>query len=148
MSYGRLELEHNSNLAQLPLNELMIQLAKPPFVQSPNPHGPTIADISLYVYEIGELDPGENTFFMEGFLDLTWCDPRLRFNATAENVTTKYFLEEDAEKELQYIWFPDVFLVNEVFPRRIENEEIIIDTDGTIEYREKFGVKLMVSILS
>lgn len=103
-----------------------------------------IADISLYVYEIGDLDPGENTFFMEGFLDLRWCDSRLQFNVTQDNTTTKYFLEEDAEKELQYIWFPDVFFVNELLPRRVENEEVIIDSDGTIEYREKFGVKLMV----
>lgn len=144
VSYGELELQHK-NLAELPLNELMIQLEKPPFVHSPNPYGPTIADISLYIYEIADLDPGENTFFMEAFLDLTWCDPRLRFNTTAENVTAKYFLEQDAEKELGYIWFPDVFFVNEELPRRIESEELIVDFDGTVEYREKFGVKLMMN---
>jgi len=66
-------------LADLPLNELLIKLEKPPYVTAPNPFGQTVVDIGLYVYEIAHIDPAENTYVMEGFVDLVWCDPRLRF---------------------------------------------------------------------
>eukprot|EP00562_Extubocellulus_spinifer_P021137 CAMPEP_0178624048 /NCGR_PEP_ID=MMETSP0698-20121128/7152_1 /TAXON_ID=265572 /ORGANISM="Extubocellulus spinifer, Strain CCMP396" /LENGTH=537 /DNA_ID=CAMNT_0020263149 /DNA_START=61 /DNA_END=1675 /DNA_ORIENTATION=+ len=143
--YGNLVLEKKSKLETLPLNELMIQLQKPPFVTPPNPYGPTIVDIGLYVYEIAKIDPGENSFVMEGFVDLVWCDPRLRFDVNTTDPFARkqhVYLEKDAEKELEYIWWPTLFFVNEVMPRRIENEELIIYADGTVEYREKFGVEL------
>eukprot|EP00977_Amphora_coffeiformis_P021827 scaffold9946_cov188-Amphora_coffeaeformis.AAC.11 len=140
--YGNLELATRVDLASLPLTQLMIELDKPSIVMPPNPNGATIVDIGLYITEITEVDPGENSFFMEGYLDLVWCDPRERFDAEQENLTTKFFLEKNAEKEMSYIWWPDIVFVNELIPRRTENEELFIAHDGTVEYREKFGVRL------
>ena len=145
--YGSLDLETHRALEDLPLNELLIQINKPPFVTPPNPDGPTVVDIGLYVYELADINPADNTYLLEAFFDLTWCDPRLRFNATTLGASggatvERVYLEKDAEKELERIWWPAPFFVNEVSPRRIENEELLIYPDGTVEYREKFGVSL------
>ncbi len=140
--YGTMVMEEKKELKDLPLNELIIALESPTFVEPPNPAGPTMVDIGLFVMEITEIDPSENTFSMEGFLDLVWCDPRLAFDPEVMGVETEIFLEKAAEKELEHIWQPDIDLVNEVRPRQIENEELIIKQDGTIEYREKFAAHL------
>ena len=143
--HGNMTISRRDKLADLPLNELLIKLEKPPFVTTPNPFGQTVVDIGLYVYEIAHIDPAENTYVMEGFVDLVWCDPRLRFELNESDPfdqRTHIFLEKDAERELEHIWWPTLFFVNEVMPRRIENEEVIIYSDGTVEYREKFGVEL------
>ena len=133
-------MEAAAKLEDLPLNELMIKLNRPSSVTSPNPDGPTIVGIGLYVHEITEIDSSRNSFALEGFLDLIWCDSRQKFNAISS--PTKMFLEKDAEQELELIWWPDSYFANQLEPRRIENEELIIFADGTIEYREKFGVTL------
>lgn len=56
-------------------------------------------------------------------------------------LTRKFCLEENSAKELHHIWWPDCVFVNEVIPRQIENEELFIEPDGTVEYREKFGAR-------
>ena len=143
--HGNMTIDTRDSLKDLPLNELLIKLEKPPFVTAPNPFGQTLVDIGMYVYEIAHIDPAENTYVMEGFVDLVWCDPRLRFEFNESDPfdqRTHVFLEKDAERELEHIWWPTLFFVNEVMPRRIENEEVIIYSDGTVEYREKFGVEL------
>ena len=143
--HGNMTISGREKLADLPLNELLIKLEKPPYVTAPNPFGQTVVDIGLYVYEIAHIDPAENTYVMEGFVDLVWCDPRLRFELNESDPfdqRTHIFLEKDAERELEHIWWPTLFFVNEIMPRRIENEEVIIYSDGTVEYREKFGVEL------
>eukprot|EP00980_Cylindrotheca_fusiformis_P011375 scaffold2638_cov114-Cylindrotheca_fusiformis.AAC.3 len=140
--YGSLVLEKEADLEDLPLNELMIRLDNPPYVEPPNPDGPVIVDIGLYVHGISDLDPGANTFAMEGYLDLLWCDSRMKFNSSSAGKTAHSYLEEDAEKEMEEIWWPAVQFVNEVTRRTTENQELIVNSDGTVEYREKFFVTL------
>ena len=98
--------------------------------------------MGLFVTEITEIDPAENTFEMEGFLDMTWCDPRLAFTPEEMRVETEMFLEHDAERKLERIWWPDIEMVNQAIPRQIENEELLIYQDGIVEYREKFQARL------
>lgn len=131
-----------ADLSGLPLNELLLRLEKPTFVSPPRTDGPTTVGIALHVYEISDIDPATNTFAMEGYVDLLWCDPREAFDPGEIGVSREIFLEKDADRELEFIWWPDFYFVNEVGPRRVENEELIILPDGTIEYREKFGVTL------
>ncbi len=40
------------------------------------------------------------------------------------------------------MWWPEATLVNEVHPREMEHEELIIHADGTVEYKEKFHAQL------
>ncbi len=91
------------------------------------------------------IGPVDNTFKIEGFLDLVWCDPRLRFDIEEIGFDVEFFLEEDAELALNRIWWPGITIVNEVGRRDIENEELLIRPDGTIEYEEKFSALMEVN---
>eukprot|EP00980_Cylindrotheca_fusiformis_P011377 scaffold2638_cov114-Cylindrotheca_fusiformis.AAC.5 len=143
--YGNLVIEEEVDLRNLPINELMIHLDHPPYVSPPNPDGPVIVDIGVYVHGISDLDPGSNTFAMEGYLDLFWCDSRMKFNSSTAGRDSHTYLENDAGKELEEIWWPAAAFVNEVGRRTTENQELIVSSDGTIEYREKFSVTLSSS---
>ena len=130
------------SMDDMEVSELLVRLQRPTFVSPPRTSGPTTVGIALEVLEISELDAGTNTFTMEGYLDLVWCDPREAFDPDKVGADREIFLERDAEKELDYIWWPDFYFANEVGPRRVENEELILSPDGTVEYRERFGVTL------
>ncbi len=142
-SYGHLDLHGIELDPEIhTTNELLILLNEPVYVEPPNPDGATPVGIGLFVIEIAEIDPSDNTFQVDGFLDLTWCDPRERFNIEETGFEKEIFLERDVELKLERMWWPDVEFVNEIEPRRIENEELIIQPNGSIEYREKFSAKL------
>jgi len=136
------------DLEDMPLNELLIELDHPRYVSPPNlnSESPVIVDIGLYVNAVEELDVGSNSFVMEGYLDLVWCDPRTKFTRRRSmndpNRKQHMFLEADAAKELEQIWWPSITFTNETHPRETEDQELIFDNDGTVEYREKFVVKL------
>jgi len=109
------------------------------FVMSPNPNGPTMVHIGLYVDQITEVDESSNSFKMQGFLDLIWCDPRLAFNSSEAGTKVEIFLEHDAYDELNHIWWPNLEFVNEDDPIETENLTLLVHPDGTVEYRSKFG---------
>jgi len=109
------------------------------FVSSPNPNGPTIVHIGMYVDEITEVDEGANSFKMQGFLDLIWCDPRLAFSPSESGTQVEIFIEDDAHEELNNIWWPHPEFVNEDDPVSTENLTLLVHSDGTVEYRSRFG---------
>lgn len=128
----------------LSTSELIYALDQPIYVAPPNTNGSTPVGLGLYVFEISDLNPDDSTFTMEGFLDMSWCDPRVKFDVTQTMADHEVYLEDDVAKKLERMWWPDVEFVNEVVPRRVENEELIIAPDGTVDYREKFSVQLAV----
>lgn len=114
----------------------------PHFVVPPNGDGAVVTDIGIYILAISDIDPVHNRFTVEGFLDMIWCDPREGFDPDELGWHEKIFLEEDAESELQLIWWPDITFPNEVGSRDTENLEVLIFEDGTVEYEERFAVTL------
>lgn len=114
----------------------------PHFVVPPNAEGPVLVDIGMFVQGISEIDPVNNVFTVEGFIDMVWCDPRESFDPETLGWHEKIFLEHDAESELQLIWWPDITFPNESGSRDTENLELIIFEDGTVEYEERFAVTL------
>ena len=112
-------------------------------VLSPNPAGPVIADLGLHIVELTKVDEVTNTFTIEGFMDLVWCDPRMAFEAeNGEEHGGKILLKEKAQTLLDEIWWPAVTFANQVNARNIENQELVLLSDGTIEYKEKFSAEL------
>jgi len=112
-------------------------------VVSPNPAGPVIADLGLHIVELTKVDEVTNTFTIEGFMDLVWCDPRMAFEAeNGEEHGGKILLKEKAQTLLDEIWWPAVTFANQVNARNIENQELVLLSDGTIEYKEKFSAEL------
>ena len=110
------------------------------FVNPPNPNGVTEVDIGLYVIDISNVNAVENTYRLEGLIDLSWCDPRFTLNTKEKH--HEIYLEEDAETKLNRIWWPSITFVNEVGEYFRKNEELMILANGTVEYREKFSVEL------
>lgn len=114
----------------------------PHFVVPPNAEGPVLVDIGIFVKGFSDIDPVHNVFVVEGFIDMIWCDPREGFDPEELGWHEKIFLEDDAENELQLIWWPDITFPNESGSRDTENLELLIFEDGTVEYEERFAVTL------
>ncbi len=114
----------------------------PHFVVPPNGDGPVTVDIGLFVEGISDINPVNNTFTVEGYLDLIWCDPREGFDPQELGWPEKIFLENDARGEIQLIWWPDINFPTQVGARDSENLELIIFEDGTVEYAERFSVTI------
>lgn len=112
------------------------------FVIPPHQEGATLVDVGLFVEAITDIDPVTNQFTMEGFIDLIWCDPREQFEPEAIGWPEKIYLEDEAKQTLTKIWWPDITFPNSDGARTIENRELIILPNGTIDYVEKFKVTL------
>lgn len=72
------------------------------------------------------------------FLDLQWKDPRVCFDPDKAGTDRKVFQEHEAALELERIWWPDVEIENAQSSRNTEHLELIISSDGTVEYEERF----------
>jgi hypothetical protein len=112
------------------------------FVIPPNSNGAVLVDLGLFIEAITDIDPVSNTFRIEGFIDLVWCDPREGFNPEELAWHEKIFLEDNAREKLNSMWNPDITFPNESGPHETENLEVIVFEDGTIEYEERFSVTL------
>ncbi|MCB0164438.1 MAG: hypothetical protein KDI79_09440, partial [Anaerolineae bacterium] len=112
------------------------------FAEPPNPDGPVVVDLGLYIIEVTAIDVVANTFHIEGFMDLIWCDPRLAYSASQTGRHEEIYLEEAALEKIEEIWWPDIEFANEAGAAEIENEELIILPDGTINYEERFSTEL------
>ena len=112
------------------------------FAEPPNPDGPVMVDLGLYIIQITAINIADNTFHMEGFLDLVWCDPRLAYSASETGRQEELFLEEAALDKIHEIWWPDIEFVNEAGASEIENAELIILPDGTVDYQARFNAEL------
>lgn len=112
-------------------------------VVSPNPTGQVIVDLGLHIVELTKVDEVTNTFNIEGFMDLVWCDPRMAYEVeNGEELSERILLKDKAQTLLNEIWWPAVTIANQVNGRNIENQELVILSDGTIEYKEKFSAEL------
>jgi len=111
------------------------------FTLPPNAEGPVLAYMGLYIDEIPNINEIDETFSVEGFMDVVWCDPRLKYVNTGQG-EFELFLEDDAGSKLDTIWWPDPTFANEVDTRDSSDRELVIHENGTVEYREKFKVEL------
>lgn len=110
------------------------------FVDPPNPDGVTEVDLGLYIIDISNVNSVENTYRLEGLIDLAWCDRR--FIVNRQEKYHQIYLEEDAEIKIGRIWWPSITFVNEVGEYFGKNEELIIFANGKVKYKEKFSVEL------
>ena len=108
------------------------------FATPPNPEGPTLVDLGLFIVDITRINEVDNTFRIQGYIDLVWCDPRLAFDAEATSTGERLFIEHAAALELDRIWWPDLEFANQTEPRKNENRALVIRSDGTVDYEELF----------
>ena len=113
--------------------------SEPVFVTPPEM--PTKVRIGTYLISLVEVSaPNESfpTFKAEVYIDLEWHDPRLAFDEDEVGSDREVFLEHEAELELERIWWPDIEFENEQGERHTESRELVITSDGTVEYSERF----------
>ncbi len=100
--------------------------------------------LGVFVSEILHIDEGENAYETKGYLTMSWVDPRLAFAAPADQFelssepAQRVYLQHDAELLLEQIWWPDIEFVNNVRDSDPADEEVIVSSDGRIEFRERF----------
>lgn len=108
----------------------------------PNPDGPTLVGMGLFIDEISDINELDESFSVEAYMELIWCDPREAFDESEIGVTQKILVRNDADAKLDQIWWPTIAIVNEVGGRETKNLELIIAADGTVRYKEKFSVAI------
>ncbi len=111
------------------------------FTTPPNPDGPTLADLSLFIIDVTGVDEIAGTFTVEAFLDLVWCDPRLAF-ASEAGTERQTFITGDAALKLDQIWWPDLLIANASSGRQVEKQILELSADGSVEYQERFTATL------
>jgi Neurotransmitter-gated ion-channel ligand binding domain len=111
-------------------------------VTPPNPSGATLVYLGMYVNEITDVDEGANSYRMQGYMDMIWCDPRLAFTPTDNSIQAEIFLEEDAYAKLGNMWWPNPEFMNEEEAVSPENLVLMIHPDGTVEYRAQINALL------
>lgn len=131
--------QSNYRITESPSSEEGDEIA---FVEPPNPDGPVLVDLGLFIIQVTAIDVAESTYQIEGFMDLVWCDPRLAYSAPETGRREEIFLEEAAYDKIEEIWWPDVEFVNEAGAVETENSELIILPDGTIDFQERFSAEL------
>ena len=106
--------------------------AEPSPAIAPNPDGPTVVGIGVFVTGLREIDAVRDDFRFRGYVRATWCDPRLAFEPVAGVRPERVFAGPEAEQELGRIWSPTGFPVNSVGDFSILERVLRIQADGTV----------------
>lgn len=105
------------------------------------PASPTEVQVGMYLISLVEVSPPSESFPVftsEMFVDIEWHDPRLAFDPDETGVDKEVFLEHDAQLRLERIWWPDIEFENAQGQRETANRELVIHSDGTVVYSERF----------
>ena len=90
--------------------------------------------IGVYLIDFEKIDELTLTETIDGYLMLTWQDPRLVKGLAPELDRSSVSLDD--------IWNPDVEIINQHTPRSISNWVITVQDDGTVIYEERFTAEL------
>jgi hypothetical protein len=114
----------------------------PLFVIPPPLEGPIEVGLGLYILDVSDIDPLDNTFTIVAFLDLLWCDPRHKLEAAEKGWGERMYLDDLAMDELDTIWWPNINFTNQTGAREAIHLELVIFPDGTVDYEEHFTLTL------
>lgn len=111
----------------------------PVLVPPPSATEPIHVKVGIYILNLVALDEVEQTFTCTGYLTEIWNDPRLAFTPRPGQSTPRYYQKGT-------IWFPLLQFDNSAFPRALSSYLLTGGSDGTINYTEKFAVKLSTNM--
>jgi hypothetical protein len=114
----------------------------PAVTEPPNPDGPTIVGVGLFVDDIRGIDPVRDEFQFRGYVRVLWCDPRLAFDPEIEGQDELVFTGDRFEKGFERIWTPSGYPVNKVGELSFSERVLQIRHDGTIEQSINVSVPL------
>jgi hypothetical protein len=102
----------------------------------PLPGGkPVAVAISIHIINLASIDEVKQQFEIDGYLMLHWIDPRLAFTPTG-------MADLRREYDRTAVWIPHVEMVNAVAPRERYDTSTEGDSEGAVNYVERFHTVL------
>ncbi|MFQ3223979.1 MAG: hypothetical protein ACI8Z5_000219 [Lentimonas sp.] len=92
------------------------------------PATPTIVQASAYITDILKIEDAEQSFTGDLTIFLTWKDPRLAHHGEQTQVLS-----------LHDIWNPQILIANSRSINRALPENVEIQADGTVSYRQRIN---------
>jgi hypothetical protein len=118
------------------------QLSKDPLAPPRGPDaGPLNVDVHLHVDEIPTIASTEDNYTLTGFLDVSWCDPRLAAALDPQEEERAY--GNDAALDfLKGIWHPQITFINEEGEAIGDDLNLTINRAGRAELQRRMEVTL------
>jgi hypothetical protein len=101
----------------------------------PAPDGRIEVTVALHVLNLSMISEVTERFQLTGYLLAQWRDPRLIYQATAPSDTHRIIAPNS-------IWRPQLVIINEVEPHRIDETSLQVAPDGLVSYVERFDALL------
>lgn len=121
-----------------PLDQLPKEVLAPPL---PANQGPLDVDVRLHVDEIPMIASTEDNYTLAGFLDVSWCDPRLAASLDPQE-NQRVLTNGGASDFLDGIWNPQITFINEEGEASGDDLTLTIDRDGRAELQRRMQVTL------
>ncbi|MBW2273345.1 MAG: hypothetical protein JRG96_08745 [Deltaproteobacteria bacterium] len=111
-------------------------------VSPPNPDGPTLVEVGLFVVDLDNVDVPRAAFRFEGYAEFVWCDPRLAFDPAEVGTPIKRFIGPASGRIMERIWVPNPTLVNRKGSMTLSKRTIEVHPDGTVRLEGLFTAEL------
>lgn len=103
----------------------------------PNPPAsPTRVKCGIMIADVTNIDDVEESFSAEVVILATWNDPRLAFDADAEETPVKIYQGDFQFAEVFHGWWPQFVFVNQVGRGDTKGVKIQVFPDGSVRYLE------------
>jgi len=118
------------------------QLPKDP-LSPPRPPGagPLSVAVNLHVDEIPQIASTEDNYTLAGFLDVSWCDPRLATQLDSQE-EERVFANDGATELLKSVWNPQITFINEEGEAVGDDLTLTIERSGRVDLQRRMEVTL------
>ncbi|MCP9809956.1 hypothetical protein KBY58_10970 [Cyanobium sp. HWJ4-Hawea] len=128
----------NSLINCFPIAAIGVDPLAPPIAA---PGQPLKVDVDLHVDQIPKIEPNENYFILDAFLDANWCDPRLA-KELLPGEAERVYANDEAHDFLKTHWDPQITFINELGATEGDDFNLAIFSNGRAELTRRLQVKL------
>ncbi len=101
--------------------------------------GPVPVSLGVYLIQLSNLDQILQTFEIEGYLEASWDDPRLAFDAARFGAGVKVDHDDRALAKLgEQVWWPSLEFVNASGGGELYRHWLEVDSTGHVAYTARF----------
>lgn len=97
---------------------------------------PILVGINLSNLQLLDIDPQQQTFEVEGYINALWYDTNLAGSSNA------LYQDEAAAELLKTIWWPYFEIYDSRGPRTTIHRTVAIDNNGKVVYQERFSAEI------
>lgn len=105
-------------------------------ITPPNPDGPTIVTVDMWIDDINDINLSSGTFDLTAQFGMRWNDPRLAFDSEVDR--PRIWMSSRAEQQLKSIWYPVLDVSGEKGLSSARVYWLAVWPNGDVEIREKF----------